>query len=268
MILNKPLYLNIHIKRYRCQNCLEVFSQTFDSIQPNQHQTRRFREFLFGLCKETTIQDVSKKQKIPYTTLERIYYSVAKEKAFQHTKHLQDQIEIELKMVIGLDEIAVRKGHRYETMIINLIHSNVIGMNHERSYQSTVYLLETQNVFSSEFVQNIVIDMWDPFHKAVRSLFPHASIVIDQYHVIQKVSQALNQVRKQVQSEQPSLKKGRFILLKSVKKLKDNQLEKLNEYLEKCPTPACAYYLKELFREIYEKLHYDEAEELLRNGFS
>jgi hypothetical protein len=53
-----PTYLNVHIKRYRCQNCLEVFSQTFDSIQPNQHQTKRFRKYLYELCKETTIQDI------------------------------------------------------------------------------------------------------------------------------------------------------------------------------------------------------------------
>ncbi|WP_429902611.1 transposase [Geobacillus stearothermophilus] len=25
--------------------------------------------------------------------------------------------------------------------------------------------------------------MWEPYHKAVRSLFPFASIVIDKYHV-------------------------------------------------------------------------------------
>nr|WP_253270790.1 transposase [Geobacillus sp. A8] len=28
--------------------------------------------------------------------------------------------------------------------------------------------------------------MWEPYHKAIRALFPSASIVIDKYHVFKK----------------------------------------------------------------------------------
>nr|WP_250637038.1 MULTISPECIES: transposase [unclassified Anoxybacillus] len=45
--------------------------------------------------------------------------------------------------------------------------------------------------------------MWEPYHKAVRALFPSASIVIDKYHVVQKGTHALDQARK----EFPRLKK-------------------------------------------------------------
>ncbi|WP_372459199.1 transposase [Alkalihalobacillus deserti] len=32
--------------------------------------------------------------------------------------------------------------------------------------------------------------MWNPFHKAVHTIFPAACIVVDKYHVFQKVTQA------------------------------------------------------------------------------
>ncbi|RDV23560.1 ISL3 family transposase, partial [Parageobacillus toebii] len=43
--------------------------------------TSRFCEHLYELCEGSTIQEVSRKQRIPYTTLERIYYSIASKKA-------------------------------------------------------------------------------------------------------------------------------------------------------------------------------------------
>ncbi len=55
--------------------------KSFESIKGNQGQTIRYREHLYELCLGTTIKDGSKKQKIPYTMLERIFYEIAEEKA-------------------------------------------------------------------------------------------------------------------------------------------------------------------------------------------
>ncbi|MEI5906580.1 transposase family protein, partial [Bacillus spongiae] len=46
-LLHKPLYLFIRVRRFRCHNCLEVFSETYDSVKPGCHQTSRFREYLY-----------------------------------------------------------------------------------------------------------------------------------------------------------------------------------------------------------------------------
>ena len=70
-------------------------------------------------------------------------------------------------------------------------------MEHQRSYDSTKILL-TKNVLSKKVIHTVVVDMWEPFHKAVKSSFPEACIVIDKYYVVQKVTQALDQVRKKI----------------------------------------------------------------------
>ncbi|WCK56853.1 transposase family protein [Aneurinibacillus sp. Ricciae_BoGa-3] len=41
-VLKKPLFLLVEIVRFRCKNCEDVFSQSFDSIKPNQHFTKRY----------------------------------------------------------------------------------------------------------------------------------------------------------------------------------------------------------------------------------
>ncbi|WP_227935222.1 transposase family protein [Alkalihalobacillus deserti] len=43
----------------------------------NKHQTTRYRDYLYKECLGSTIKTVSKKENVPYTTLEN---SIAKEK--------------------------------------------------------------------------------------------------------------------------------------------------------------------------------------------
>jgi transposase len=256
LVLDKPLYLKVNIVRFRCMNCKEVFSQSFDSINPNQHQTVRFREFLYNQCYSSTIQQVSRRLNIPYSTVERIYYSVAREKAIEHQTQLRRQAAIGDEVtIIGIDEIAIRKNHIYETVLVDLQHGGVIGMTHHRTFESTVQLLKFHSVLSVANVKTIVLDMWEPFHKAIKALFPKVTVVIDKYHVVQKVNQALDQVRKELQ---PNLikklnpfKKGRFLLLKRFEDLNEDQLLRLNKLLDQSFELTKAYYLKESFRDIY-----------------
>nr|WP_241766374.1 transposase family protein [Geobacillus sp. CAMR5420] len=43
-----------------------MFSASLESIPPNQHYTNRFCEYLYELCEGSTIQEVSRKHRIPY----------------------------------------------------------------------------------------------------------------------------------------------------------------------------------------------------------
>lgn len=84
-----------------------MFSASLESIQPNQHYTNRFCEYLYELCEGSTIQEVSRKHRIPYTTLERIYYFIASKKAKERQTAIEASSQEE--MVLSLDEIAVKK---------------------------------------------------------------------------------------------------------------------------------------------------------------
>ncbi|WCK52540.1 transposase [Aneurinibacillus sp. Ricciae_BoGa-3] len=98
-------------------------------------------------------------------------------------------------------------------------------------------------------------------------IFPAATIVIDKYHVVQKVTQALDQVRKELQSSTKKaknpLKSHRFLLLRSWEKLKEKHHHKLDNMQDASPLLAQAYFLKESFRNIYKASSYEEASKLL-----
>jgi transposase len=157
-------------------------------------------------------------------------------------------------LVLSLDEVAVRKGHQYETVLLDAQLGCVLGMIHQRTTESTKQLLH-QHVLSKEAVQTVEMDMWEPFHKAVKFIFPLATIVVDKYHVIQKVTQALDHVRK----KHSKLKQTRYLFLKGYEKLTDQQKMKLDELLVEHSDLAYAYYLKEKLRDFYQIQDYDDA---------
>ncbi|MDQ0221388.1 transposase [Peribacillus cavernae] len=257
-ILNKPLYLNLYVNRYRCQNCHEVFSASFESVASHQHYTQRFRLFIYEQVLGTTIQDSSRKYQIAYSTVERIFYSVADEKARDHQAAIEEK-QANQEVTLSLDEVAVRKGHKYETVLYDANLGAVMGMHQHRDFPSTLELLSLK-VFHPELVKNVVVDMLDPFHKAIRTAFPKAQIIVDKYHVVQKVNQALDQVRKKI----PGLKKARFHLLKGYEKVKEKHRERLDELLDTHESLAYAYYLKELFRDFYKSKDFETADYLLK----
>src|SRR5699024_2419271 len=110
-------------------------------------------------------------------------------------------------------------------------------------------------------VKNVVLDMWDPFHKAIRKAFPDAQIVVDKYHVVQKVVQALDQIRKKI----PGLKKARFHLLRSYENLKEKNKPRLEQLLDDHEELRYGYFLKELFRDIYKSTNLDIANERMED---
>lgn len=91
--------------------------------------------------------------------------------------------------------------------------------------------------------------MWGGFSKVIKRVFPNAQIVIDRFHVMKLVNKAVNKIRLEL-----GLKglKNRFLLLKNSQDLTEVEKRELEELLEKSPSLAIAYELKEELREIYE----------------
>ncbi|GGK32663.1 hypothetical protein GCM10010965_26940 [Caldalkalibacillus thermarum] len=154
----------------------------------------------------------------------------------------------------------MRKGHVYETVVTDLVLGQVHEMRANRDYESA---LDVMSTFCEQDIHLIVMDMWRPYYKAAQTLFPHATIVIDKYHVVQKVNQAFDVIRKSVSKELKGVKNGRFALLKRHFRLTDKQNKKLDEYHSQSEELAYAYYLKEWFYDLYEQHDSNQAETFL-----
>jgi transposase len=84
------------------------------------------------------------------------------------------------------------------------------------------------------------MDMWKPYKEVAETFFKNSTIEIDKYHFIRQVIWAFKKARKSEQKMFASVrrkyfKKSRFLLLKRIKKLNEEQLQAAEVMLKTSP---------------------------------
>jgi transposase len=93
------------------------------------------------------------------------------------------------------------------------------------------------------------------FEKGINENMPNSQIIIDKFHVFKHMNDALNQVRRDECINNKTLKKSRFLFLKSEDKLRDWQIEKRNNLLHLNPNTCCAFSAKLELEKIYNECY-------------
>ena len=99
---------------------------------------------------------------------------------------------------LGVDEKAIRKGHRYVTILTDLDGRRILEVTPERTTDSLVSALKTLDSTQISGVQAVSMDMWEPYRAAIDSGFPipRPDVVHDRFHIVSHANDALNHVRK------------------------------------------------------------------------
>ena len=100
-------------------------------------------------------------------------------------------------LVIGIDEIAIRKGHTYRIVVSDLLRRRPIWFGGEdRSEASMAQFYAWLGQKKSGHIRLAVMDMWKPFRMATAAHAPQAAILFDKFHVMRHLGEALDTVRK------------------------------------------------------------------------
>jgi transposase len=100
--------------------------------------------------------------------------------------------------------------------------------------------------------------MWQPYLRLIRKNCPQALNILDRFHIVAKMNDALDQVRadearRMKQSGyQPVLRKTRWCLLKRKQNLTSRQKFCLRDLLQYNLKTVRAYLLKETFQQLWE----------------
>ena len=99
--------------------------------------------------------------------------------------------------VIGIDEIAIRKGHTYRIVVSDLMRGRPIWFGGEdRSEASMAQFYAWLGEKKSARIRLAVMDMWKPFRLATQAHAPQAAILFDKFHIMRHLGEALDKVRK------------------------------------------------------------------------
>ena len=114
--------------------------------------------------------------------------------------------------------------------------------------------------------------MWKAYLQVIKEKIPHAINILDRFHVMQKFSKALDQIRVQevkrlkAEGKEPVLKHSRWCFLKRRFNLTRSQRGKLKEFVEMNLNIVKAYLLKEQFHKFWEYKSPTWAGKFLTNG--
>ena len=100
---------------------------------------------------------------------------------------------------LGIDEKAIRKGHHYETIVVDLDTGTVEAVLDDRTQASLEAYYRQFTPAELASITAIAMDMWEPYIQATHAWVPDAAqkIVFDKYHAVRAVIDAVDQVRRQ-----------------------------------------------------------------------
>lgn len=234
-------FLHLRKRRYRC-SCGKRFFENNNFLGRYRRVTQRLTaQIIFSFKKLTSAKEIGERFNVSSTTAVR-YFSVFNRKL------------ITLPETISVDEFKGNSGgHKYNALVVDPKNRRVLDVLPNR-YESDLirYFSKFQN---KNEVKHFVCDMNPHFRSVARTCFPNAKIVADRFHVVRQVAWAMERVRKNEQnklseSHRRYFKKSKYLLMKPIEKLSEEQMDKLSLMFEIAPRLADAYRLKNEFLKV------------------
>jgi transposase len=251
---DKPVYLVLSKRRFRCLSCGKVFTEPDIVFGARKRTSRRFRSYLGREALDQPVRHVAKKEGVGETLVRGCVTEEAR-------RLLHARVSPRPTMVLGLDEFSIRKGQVYDTATVDLEHKEVMGVvsGHRRQEVAAFFTALPH----AEEARVVVMDMHEPFRQAVALCLPQARVVVDKFHVLLHVHRALDQVRTGLeprQGKRGELFRARYLLLRAAERLTPESRAKLMALLGRYPQLRRAWLLKGSFRAWYRSRDREAAE--------
>jgi len=159
--------------------------------------------------------------------------------------------------VIGLDEVSRRKGHRYLTLVYDLLRRRLVWVGENREAKTMERFFAWLGPRRVRSIQVACCDMWAVYIDAVKASLPWAILVFDRFHVVHHLSRAVDEVRRQTWrelrgDERNAFKRTRWLWLKNPWNLRSKERRRLSALCQRNQPIVRAYYLKEAFQRFWD----------------
>ena len=248
----KPISLLIKVPRVACRTCDCVRRIKLGIADDRCSYTKGFARFVLALARMMSLQDIARLLGVGWDMVKDIYK--------RWLKRRYDQPKLKELKYIAIDEISVRKGHSYVTLVLDLKTGAVVFVGEGKGADAlTPFWARLKR--SGAKIEAVAMDMGPAYIAAVLENLPGVPIVFDKFHVVKLMNEKLTEIRRGLHREledslQKEVLKGtRWILLKNPEHLDEerNERQRLEEALQLNKPLAMAYYMKEDLRQIWSQ---------------
>ena len=260
----KPAYLLVKVPRVICFRCEHTRQVKVSFADPRRTYTHAFERYALELSKFTTIQDAARHLDVSWDIIKDIQKrNLERRFGKPKLKNLKE---------IAIDEVAVGKGHKYFTLVLDLRSGAVVYVGEGKGVASLTGFWRRLRAARAK-IRAVATDMGKPYIRAVREHLPHAVHVFDHFHVVKLYNDKLSALRRDLyrdladEGQRQLLKGTRWLLLKNPENLDQgrNEKQRLQEALRLNTPLTLAYYMKEDLRQIWQQTDKATAQRVLRD---
>lgn len=181
------VFINLSYRKLYCPSCEGIRVEDLEFVEPYVRVTRRLTRYIHDLCKIMTIKDVADHLDLDWRMVKSIdkYFL---EEEFSKTDYRNLHI-------IAIDEISVRKGHRYLTVVLDYETGHVVWMGEERTKETLDTFFEGMTEEEKDNIEAVAMDIWRPYIDRVKHWCPKAKIVFDLFHVVKEFNKVIDITR-------------------------------------------------------------------------
>ena len=264
LLFEVPVWIEIRPKRYRCPHCegSPTSTQSTTWYQRRSPNTKAYEQWLLRILVNSTVRDVSRKLNLSEASVNGVL-----------DRWIETRVnwaKIHQISVLGIDEIALKRGHRDYVVIVTSKTSSgvsVLGVLPDRKRETVEQFLASIPARLQATIERVCSDMYSGYINAVRAQLPEAKVIVDRFHVAQNYRDCADTVRKQeLKRLKQELPKAEYALFKGTmwafrkpyETLQWEEKVKLNRLFVYSPAIEQAYTLSQQLTEIFEANHTKE----------
>lgn len=256
-IVGKRCTLRVLKVRLKCKTCGATYVHTYDFVRGKERYTRAYKLEAYKNALGSTVHHASEVMNTPYSTMERFFKYIVMRLAPYTEAYAQELAAQSTKLILGIDDFAIRKGHTYNTGLHDLRGESMLGVIQGRTLPKLrAYMAKNPKVASLK-PYAVVIDLAHYYHSFVKEFFPNAIRIADRFHVNSYIIDAVNEVRRRISriiapQARKMLKQNKHLLNKRSDDLTEKDRTKLNQLLNYSGELKAVYEMKEQLAEWYD----------------
>lgn len=235
-------------RKVRCATCgIRVEALSF--VESYRRFTKRFEHAVAQLCRRLSIRDVAEHYGLSWHTVKEID---RRRLVAEVGTPCYDGLRL-----LAVDEIAVRRGHHYLTLVLDLETGRVVWMGEGRSEETLAGFFAALTPEQRAGIEAVATDMAAGYGRAAAKACPQADLVYDLFHVVAKYSREVVDVvrsaeaKQYVGSDRRFIKGSRYLLLRNHADLWPDERQRLKSLLEANDKLNTVYVLKDQLKQLW-----------------
>lgn len=242
-------WITCQYRKVFCAQCQGIHIEDLEIFHPYLRVTTRLAHYIYQLCCFMTVSEVARHLGIDWKTVKNI------DKIYLERDY--GQPDYKGLRILAVDEISIRKGQNYLTVVLDFLTGRVLFVGKKRKAKTLKRFFNKLTAKQRKAIEAVAMDMWDPFIKAVRDKLPRAKIVFDLFHVVANFNQVIDKVRnseyrKASRDDKAVYKGAKYLLLKNRKNIRrQSHRKQLKELLALNQVISTVMILKEKLKHIW-----------------